>query len=199
MPVLNVVPLFTFVMITTYTPGPNNISSASMGLLFGYAKSLPYLAGIASGFVMIMFLCGSLSGFVNTIIPSLSIWLRWVGCAYILWLAFSTLQAGYSFSGEHLSGRLGFSRGMMLQILNPKVIIYGLTLYTTFLSPIVTEPFWMSLSAFLLAFNAWLSVSLWALFGSALKKYVYQPQIRRTINLILCLLLVYTALSILHI
>lgn len=199
MPVLNVVPLFTFVMITTYTPGPNNISSASMGLLFGYAKSLPYLAGIASGFVMIMFLCGSLSGFVNTIIPSLSIWLRWVGCAYILWLAFSTLKAGYSFSGEHLSGRLGFSRGMMLQILNPKVIIYGLTLYTTFLSPIVTEPFWMSLSAFLLAFNAWLSVSLWALFGSALKKYVYQPQIRRAINLILCLLLVYTALSILHI
>ena len=35
--------LMSFVIITTFTPGPNNISSASQGVLFGYRKALPYL------------------------------------------------------------------------------------------------------------------------------------------------------------
>lgn len=193
------VPLITFVMITTYTPGPNNISSASMGLLFGYLKSLPYLLGIASGFVLIMLICGSLSGFVNTIFPSLSIWLRWAGCAYILWLSFSTLKATYSFSEASDHDLAGFLRGMMLQILNPKVVIYGLTLYTTFLNPIVTKPLYLVLSAVLLAFNAWVSISLWSLFGSVIRKYVSNPGIYGIINLCLSLMLVYSAFSILRI
>lgn len=37
----------SFVLITAFTPGPNNISSASMGVLFGYHRTLAYLAGIA--------------------------------------------------------------------------------------------------------------------------------------------------------
>jgi len=195
---LEIVPLLTFVMITTYTPGPNNISSASMGLLFGYLKSLPFLVGIASGFVIIMLACGGLSGFMTSLVPSLSTWLRWAGCAYILWLAFRTLKASYSFHGEERTVPLGFTNGMMLQLLNPKVIIYGLTLYSTFLYSLVTRPAWMLFSALCLAFNAWLSISLWALFGSTLKKYVTHPGIRKSINFILFLLLVYTAISLLN-
>ena len=41
--------LISFVIITTFTPGPNNISSASMGIMYGYKKTLDFLLGIAAG------------------------------------------------------------------------------------------------------------------------------------------------------
>jgi len=64
--------------------------------------------------------------------------LRIVGALYLLWLAFHRLKAGYAFEeGERIS--LGFSRGLLLQVLNPKLIVYGLTLYATFLAGVVTN------------------------------------------------------------
>ena len=41
---------FLFVMVTTFIPGPNNISSASIGVRYGYRETLKYLTGIAVGF-----------------------------------------------------------------------------------------------------------------------------------------------------
>ena len=48
MPV-DMLPLISFVIVTTFTPGPNNISSAAMGIAFGYRRTLPYLFGITAG------------------------------------------------------------------------------------------------------------------------------------------------------
>lgn len=36
----------TFILVTTFTPGPNNILSASMGAYFGYRRTAPFLFGI---------------------------------------------------------------------------------------------------------------------------------------------------------
>ena len=48
------IPLISFVIVTTFTPGPNNISSAAMGVAYGYRRTIPYLFGIASGFFLVM-------------------------------------------------------------------------------------------------------------------------------------------------
>jgi len=197
---VDVVPFLTFVMITTYTPGPNTVSSASMGLISGYWKTLPYLMGITTGLMMIMVVCGNLSGFLVSIIPSLSFWLRMAGSTYIMWMAYKTLKISYSFDtipDDRL--RSAFIKGMSLQMLNPKVIICGITIYTTFLSPIITNPLWILLSALCLSINACIANSLWALFGSAIRKYVSDPRICGIINFCLSLLLVYSAISILRI
>jgi cysteine/O-acetylserine efflux protein len=195
---LDLVPLLTFIAITSYTPGPNNVSSASMGLVFGFLRSLPYMLGIASGFVVVMMLCGTMSGILTTILPSLTQWLRWIGCAYILWLAWGTLRASYNFEADREIGRMGFFNGLFLQLLNVKVIIYGITLYTTFLSPVVGNYIPMLLSAAALAAIALSSVFLWALCGTALQKVISNPGVKKYINISLSLLLVYTAITLLH-
>ncbi len=41
-----IIALISFVAVTTYTPGPNNISAASMGVLYGYKRTLPYMLGM---------------------------------------------------------------------------------------------------------------------------------------------------------
>ena len=85
---IDVIPLVSFVMITTFTPGPNNISSASMGVLYGYRDTMKYLAGILVGFFFIMLLCAYVSSTMLKFMPSIEPVLRITGSLYILWLSF---------------------------------------------------------------------------------------------------------------
>lgn len=192
---VNIVAFLSFVLVTTFTPGPNNISSASMGLLHGYKKTLKYLLGIATGFFFVMLLCGWISTTLLKVFPSFETALRFIGAGYILWLAFETLRASYTFQEKDQS-LMGFARGLLLQVLNPKVIIYGIALYSTFLAPITSNPVYLVLSALFLAAMAFCATSTWALFGWVIRTYLHQPRIRRFVNLGLALLLVYTAIEL---
>ncbi len=192
---LDLIPLLSFVLITTYTPGPNNISSTSMGVRYGYRRSLRYLLGITTGFFLVMLLCGLISGTLTSIFPSFEIVLRIVGAVYILWLAYETLRATYTFE-DNVRGELGFVRGALLQILNPKGVIYGLTLYSTFLLGTAGKPTQMLLSAAGLAATAFSAVSTWALFGSAIRRFLHVAWLRQMVNAVLALLLIYTAVEV---
>jgi len=185
----------SFVLITTFTPGPNNISSASMGVLYGYRDTLRYMLGIVTGFFLVMLLSGWTSTVLLRVLPSFETALRFIGAGYILWLAFETLKTSYTFQESNQSP-MGFGRGLLLQVLNLKAIVYGLTLYSTFLVPITDSPALLVLSATLLATLAFCSVSVWALFGSVIRTVLYQARIRQSVNLVLSLLLVYTAIEL---
>ena len=189
------VALASFVVITTFTPGPNNISSASMGILYGYRKTVRYLAGIATGFFLVMLLCGWISATLLEIFPSFERILRIVGAIYILWLAYHTLIASYTFE-EDQQLLFGFSKGFLLQLLNPKVIVYGLTLYSSFMSNMISNPFVLIASALAFAGVAFWATSTWTLFGAAIRSYMDRPRIKQVLNGALSLLLVYTALEL---
>lgn len=192
---INFFAVLPFVLITTFTPGPNNISSASMGVLYGYRDTLKYLLGIVIGFFFVMLLCGWISTVLLGVFPSFEPALRFIGALYILWLAFETLRTSYTFR-ESDQALMGLGRGLLLQVLNAKAIVYGLTLYSTFLASITDSPALLVLSALSLAAINFCSVSAWALFGSAIRTYLHQARIRQFVNLVLSLLLVYTAVGL---
>ena len=192
---IEVVPFLSFVLVTTFTPGPNNISSASMGVLHGYKKTVKYCLGIATGFFGVMLLCGLISNTLLHILPGVETPLRIAGAGYILWLAFETLHTSYTF--EDTDRRpLGFARGVLLQVLNLKAIVYGLTLYSTFLSPITDNLTLLISFTLFLTCMSFCSTSTWALFGASIRTYLHQPKIRQGVNLVLALLLVYTAIEL---
>ena len=194
---IDVIPLLSFVLITTFTPGPNTISSASMAVLHGYRTTLGYLLGIAVGFFGVMLLCAAASTMLAHILPRFATAFHLVGGGYVLWLAWKTWHSSYSFPSDDPDPRvLGFGRGLLVQILNPKVVIYGLTLYSTFLASLTGRPLPLLLSAFCLAMVAFSAISTWALFGVALRSALQRPRIRQGVNLILSLLLVYTAIEL---
>lgn len=195
MDAINLGAFLTFVIITTFTPGPNNITSSSMGILYGYRRSLIYIAGIVSGFFVIMFIAGIISRTLYSIFPSLEIIMRIIGALYILWLAYKTFKSSYNFSDEETTP-LGYISGLLLQALNPKVWIFALTLYTTFLVPVTDNLLFLSLSAIFLAFVAFCATSTWALSGALIKRYLQNERFQKIINLVLTLLLVYTALDL---
>ena len=187
--------LLAFVVITSFTPGPNNISSASMGILYGYQRTIPYLLGIISGFFLIMLLSGLISSTLLRIFPPFENILRVIGAGYILWLAYHTFKATYTFSEDeqHL---FGFKKGFFLQLVNPKAIIYGLTLYSTFLSSLTANPITIFVSAIGLAGIGFCSISTWTLFGATIRSSLHQPRVTQLFNSALALMLVYTAVEL---
>ena len=192
---INLTALLAFVFITTLTPGPNNISSSSMGILFGYTKSLNYLLGISAGFLVIMLLSGIASRTVFVLFPELESVMRFAGTAYILWLAYKTAKSSYKFT-QYDTPPLGFRAGLLLQAFNPKVWVYGLTLYATFLAGITNNLGLLLISAVLLAGVAFFATSTWAVSGALIKRILQRPQVQRGINIILALLLAYTAVEL---
>ena len=192
---IDMVPLISFVIVTTFTPGPNNISSASMGVMYGYKKTFNYLVGIVCGFFLVMIACAYLSSTLLPVIPVAERYLRWIGAVYILWLAIGTLRPSYSFS-ESDGLPKAFAKGFILQLFNPKVAVYGLTLYTTFLAPISNRLGYLSLSAVSFALTAFVATSTWALFGAVIKEKLKNDLFKKIVNTSLSLLLIYTAIEL---
>ncbi|MDH3358595.1 MAG: LysE family translocator [Desulfobacteraceae bacterium] len=195
---IDMIPLISFVIVTTFTPGPNNISSASMGVMYGYKTAFNFLVGIAFGFFVVMIACAYLSSALLAVIPVAERYLRWIGAVYILWLAIGTLRSSYSFSESDGLSK-AFTKGFILQLFNPKVAVYGLTLYSTFLAPISRRMDYLSLSALSFAFTAFVATSTWALFGAAIKEKLKNNSFKKIVNTSLSILLIYTAIELLGI
>ena len=187
--------LTSFVIITTFSPGPNNISSASMGILYGYKKTVHFLLGIASGFFIVMICCAYLSSTLLALVPESARYLRIIGALYIIWLAAGTLRSNVGF-GDIEQPQKAFTKGFALQLFNPKVAVYGMTLFSTFLHPVAGHPH--TLAAFSLGFSltAFIATSTWALCGAAIKSKLKNKTFRRRINLVLFFALIYAAIDL---
>lgn len=187
-------PFLTFFFSATMSPGPNNISSASSGILHGVRKTVPYILGISVGIFTYMILTGWLSGTLLEIIPQFEKYLRIIGGMYILWLAYKTMRATYQLDTENRPP-LKFMDGMLLQFVNPKVAFFGLMVFTGFLQPYAGNFLFLVPAAFLLACWIFLVIFSYAAAGSMIRKYIENASIVRTFNLIMALLLIYSALD----
>ena len=142
-----------------------------------------------------MLVSAYLSSALLNVMPFAERYLRWIGAAYILYLAVGTLRADYRFSADKAAGG-AFAKGFVLQLFNPKVAVYGLTLYATFLAPISGQIAWLALFAAIFAMTAFAATSTWALDGAVIRNSLKKVSFRKTVNIILALLLVYTAVTL---
>ena len=78
---------FPYAAVTAFTPGPNNILALHAISQFGWRKGLSSVLGILTGFFCVMLICaGSCWGLAQQL-PAITIWLKYIGAAYIFWLA----------------------------------------------------------------------------------------------------------------
>ena len=187
-------PFLSYAVVTTFTPGPNNITASSHGMRLGYRRSLPCLLGMAAGFFLLMSASGLLTDFFVRSYSVIAPWLRWIGVAYMAWL-------GLSLFLPHRAGAVGrdgeatFLSGLLLQLANPKVILYGITIYTSFSALIASSLAAVALSALGLAALGFSSVSLWALTGASLGRFLTNVRARLVFNVAMALLLAWCAWS----
>jgi len=199
------IPFISYAIATTFTPGPNNASASSSGMQHGFRKTLPYLIGISIGFFVILAASGLLLDFIMQVYGKISSYLKWIGALYMLWLAvmpFLPHKPEGKESGKN-GGRKGRSNsytlfnGMILQLVNIKVILYGITLYSSFSALIGYSPVAVIASSLFLTILGFGSIALWTFIGSAFSAYFKNKIFFYSFNAIMSLLLVYSAVSIL--
>lgn len=182
------IPLMLFVFATSITPGPNNLMIMSSGLNYGVGRSLPHLLGICIGFPAMIIAIGLGLGAVFSQLPVLHQIIRWVGIAYLLYLAWviaSTREVGSASTQKPFT----FLQAVAFQWVNPKGWIMAVGALAAFTSPGATM--WAGAAKIALAFLTigGPCIVVWMLFGVGLKRLLTEPKHLRVFNLCMGLLL----------
>jgi cysteine/O-acetylserine efflux protein len=126
--------------------------------------------------------------------------MRWVGSIYILYLVYNILKTDYSLTQENKDLQqmqpLAFKHGVFLQLFNPKGLMFAITIYTVFLYLLVGKLHLILISTIILGLIGFGSYLLWAFLGAGISNLLNQEHFKRTVNLILALLLVYSAIKL---
>ena len=182
----------SYVFVVAITPGPNNIMSMNNAAQKGFRRALPFNFGILAGFFFVMILCTVFSTLLFTLVPKIQFFMKVLGAAYMLYLALKTILP--SKKGKLKEPHGNFFTGAALQLVNPKIIIYGITAMTSFILPWYTSIPVLVSFAFFLAFSGFASTLCWAAFGSLFSKIFSEHG--RILNIVMALLLIYCAVSL---
>ncbi|MBB4826657.1 threonine/homoserine/homoserine lactone efflux protein [Sporosarcina luteola] len=193
---MSVVSFLLFVFVTSFTPGPNNMMAMAFANKHGFKKTTTFCLGVGFGFFVIILCCLVFNRILLNLMPTIQLPLSLFGVAYMLYLAFKILTSKDTTSTNNEKEQTNFFLiGALLQFINPKAILYGVSVVSTFILPYYTSiSSYLCLSAFL-GFVGIMSTFTWSLFGSLLQTFVKQYQ--KPFNILMALLLVYSACTIL--
>ena len=183
-----------YVCAVTFMPGPNNVLLLSAAGQNGLKKCLPLLFGIWTGLITVMMIAGAFCTLLSRYVPTAAPYLKYVGAAYILYLAFLTLKRKPSSRETGKDLTLTFRNGFLLQFLNVKVIMLGLAAFPGYFMPYGSGFFNILLFAVTMTACCGAGNLIWALFGSILNPF-YDRHFR-IINVVMSLLLLYCAYRI---
>lgn len=89
----NISSFIIYMLVTAFTPGPNNITSMTNAARYGFKKSWPYNLGLYLAFSVVMILCALASTVLNAYVPKIKPYMIGAGAAYMLHLAWQTFRA----------------------------------------------------------------------------------------------------------
>lgn len=191
---------FIYSVLTALLPGPNNILALNSVMQVGYKHSKLLLLGIFGGFTLVMFLS---AGFSEVIIKSykpLLEYLKYLGVVYLLYLAWSVAKSkpidtdDLNEIDEEKNEKSAFWKGFLLQLVNVKIIIYGITAFSSFVFPHFNDIKITIAFAVFLSFVGSSATWIWALAGQKLTNFLNRYAL--VVNKIMALLLVYCAVSL---
>ena len=191
----NFLAFLSYVCVANLSPGPNTILSMSNSGRLGLKKGIRFNLGVAVGAFFVLLICSFFSLTLYSVFPSVKLVMVWAGAGYILWLAWRTLTTQPLAANKQVEvkGSL-FVQGLILQFVNPNTILYGLSVFTTFIIPYYNASFILIVLSALLAIAAFIGTGCWALFGSVFQKVIARHS--KAINIGMAILLAYCAASL---
>lgn len=118
------------------TPGADMVFCLGQGLRSGPRAALAASAGISLGALIHATLAGLGLGAIVATVPTAFEVIRWIGVAYLLWLAVQTLRrAGALADMPRVDAARAFQTGLIVNLTNPKVILFVLAFVPQFVVP----------------------------------------------------------------
>ncbi|AWZ01773.1 cysteine/O-acetylserine efflux protein [Rhodobiaceae bacterium] len=175
-------PMFAFAIASTGTPGPNNIMVMASGANFGYWRTIPHMLGIALGFSGMVVALGLGFSQLFAVYPQVHEILKWLGTAYLLFLAWKIGTAAKPEDAQAKSAPLTFVQAALFQWVNPKAWMVGIAGLTAFTSDEGNYEFQtLIIAGVFLAVSFPLS-SFWCSFGTVIGRFLTSPRSLRLFN-----------------
>lgn len=179
-----------FAVVSLITPGPNNTMILTSGVNFGLQRTLPHLLGICIGFGLMQVLVGLGLHTALGQYPEVLEVLRYVGGAYMLWLAWKLASSRAAPNEVATSGKpLGFWGAAAFQWVNPKAWVMCMTAMTAYLPTQASTTQVLMLGALFMVLGI-PCVGSWAAFGSGMRRFLQDPLKLRIFNNAMALALV---------
>ena len=188
----NITAFMGYMIAVTFTPGPNNILVMTNAGTYGFKRTLNYMMGGAIGVFIIVAASTYFNLLLFDVIPTVKPFMGILGATYMTYLAFRIIrskppEAGYS--GDPLR----FHYGFIMQFLNPKLLIFAVTVTSNFVVAYFDSSYYL-IFTLLITMIFILSWVVWSLFGSVFKQLL--SKYYKAFNLAMGLILIYSAVSI---
>ena len=176
---------FIYSVINAFTPGPGNILALNTVTNYGYKKGRPLYWGIFAGYYVVQVICAVFVFGVSTFLPDLLGIMKYIGAAYILWLAIHIALSKPTTGTVEKSA--SFLKGFLLQFVNVKIYLFGITALTGYITEYSAALWVLLLFEIIIATIGTIAKLTWIGMGVLIQR-AYQKYYR-VINIILALTL----------
>ncbi|MDF2801620.1 MAG: hypothetical protein K0S61_1523 [Anaerocolumna sp.] len=181
-----------YAFITAFTPGPNNILVLNAFSRNGIRKGKETLLGVVAGFFIVMIITAIGCLELSRLLPSMMGILKYIGAAYIIWLAIHILK---SKPVEEIRDKKGdFWTSFLLQFINVKIILYAITIYSVYILPNSDSKLLLSVSAICNTLIGMSGCITWGIAGTLLQKQFIKHY--RIMNALMAGVLIWSAFHI---
>ncbi|MDA1091429.1 MAG: LysE family translocator [Proteobacteria bacterium] len=180
--------LAAFALVSSITPGPNNLMLMASGANFGFRRTLPHMLGVALGFVFMLSLIGVGLVRVFDAFPVSYILLKGFSVIYLLYLAFKIATAAPMQNADSVGRPFTFLQAALFQWVNPKGWAMALTAVSVYAPS--QSPAAIGIVALVFGAINLPSVSTWTLMGQQIQRLLTSPRRLRAFNIAMAALLV---------
>jgi threonine/homoserine/homoserine lactone efflux protein len=182
-----------YILVSIFTPGPNNIFSSASSAKAGFFKTIPFMFGVLVGTFIVFYVTGLFNVYLYENVAFINQVIGILGGLFILYLAVSMFRSRKDEDKLMITNGRLFSMAILLTLINPKAIIFGLTVATFYLN-LGFDPNGMLLLSIINAVLCLLSVMVWGFFGHTMRRYLNKYQLQ--FNIFMAILLGYSGVLI---
>lgn len=205
---MSLLSLLLYCVVVTFTPGPTNIAILSIAQGEGTRRALVFSTGAAAPFALMLAASAALNSLLAELLPPAQPVLQLVGGAYMLYLAWKVYgmdvedaPAGGAGGDDGLLGvrpaprsdRALFVTGFLMQFVNPKVVMFTLTVMPSFVALAQGSRGGVAAGVAAVSVIGWAAFAAWVGFGALLRRFL--SAYRRMVNVLMALFLVYCAVA----
>lgn len=212
---MSLLSLLLYCVVVTFTPGPTNIVILSIAQGEGTRRAMVFSAGAAAAFALMLAASAALNSLLAELLPAVQPALQLVGGAYMLYLAWKVYgmdvgqdvgqdvadaPAGDTDGGTAPEGgpaqrtdRALFATGFLMQFVNPKVVMFTLTVMPSFVALAQGSRGGVAAGVAAVSVIGWAAFVAWVGFGALLRRFL--SAYRRVVNVLMALFLVYCAVA----
>ena len=187
---MSITSFLIYCVIVTFTPGPTNLVILSTVQGSGIKKAMEYSYGAVIAFGALLAISAILNTMLAVVIPKILLIMQIVGSLYILYLAYQIYNMDTS--GATAKQVATFKSGFIMQFVNPKVVLFTMTVIPSFVMPYYTEPRVLAVFVAIITAIGFLAFITWVLLGAIFKQLLQKYQ--KPVNICMSLFLIYSAI-----